>query len=552
MRLYKNFYVHKNMLLVREVKDGSDNRYKVPIKPSYYFVTDKPSEHKSVYKENLIKMDFESQYDARDWFKQYDSMKHKIYGFPNYEYNIIHQEYPGDVTTLFSMDLMTVAIFDIETEAEGRIYQKTHIIKVKNSFEQTMTIGQFEKMNTTNYLVYDVPTAEWVTYKESCYYPKGAWPNHELANEEINLISISLKGNGHTGLIKCFGTKPATVVKDDEEYIECEDEKDLLVQFTNYWMQNYPDCVSGWNSSGFDIGYLIKRLEIVVGEDFAKNLSPWKLITSKKTKNDFGKEFTKYEIIGINQFDYLELYKKFTYSVSESYKLDYIASVELNDKKVEYDCSFRELYTDYWQAFVDYNIHDVRLVRKLEDKMGLLALAHAIMYKAKVAAPDVFTTVRIWDVIISNALSLRDIHVPTFIRPSGEATKYGGGYVKDPITGFYKWLVSIDATSLYPSIERTLNISPETMLDPIEFVTLTADDIINKSEAFKLASGKAKALGASLAANGAMFDNTSQGIIPELNEFYFNQRVIEKKLGKDYEKAAANIAKILAERGVTI
>lgn len=552
MRLYKNFYVHKNMLLVREVKNGKDNRYKVPIKPSYYFVTDKTSEHKSVYKDNLIKMDFDSQYEARDWFKQYDTMKNKIFGFPNFEYNIIHKEYPGDVTSLFNMDIMTVAIFDIETEAEGRLYQKNYTIRVKKSFEQSMTISQFEKMNDGSYLVYDIVANDWITYKESCFYPKGAWPNHETANEEINLISISLKGNGHNGSIKCFGTKPAFVVGADEEYIQCEDEKDLLIQFTNHWMENYPDCISGWNSTGFDIPYLIKRLEIVVGEDFSRNLSPWKLLNEKKSKTDFGKEITKYEIVGINQFDYLELYKKFTYSVSESYKLDYIASVELNDKKVEYDCTFRELYTNYYQAFVDYNIHDVRLVRKLEDKMGLLALAHAIMYKAKVTAVDVFTTVRVWDVIISNALSTRNIHVPTFLKGHGDSSKYGGGYVKDPIIGFYKWLVSIDATSLYPSIERTLDISPETMLDPSEFIALTADDVVYRTERFKQASAKAKSLNACLAANGAMFDKTSQGIIPELNEFYFNQRVIEKKLGKDYEKAAANIAKILKARGVEV
>lgn len=555
MKIYKNFYVYKNNVLVREVNNGQERKFKIPIKPSYFFVTDKNSEHKSVYGENVIKMDFDNSFEAKDWLKTYETMKSKIYGFPHQEYTVIHNEYPGDVTPNFNINNMTVGIFDIETETEGRQFLTSHEIQVRKkggSLTQNMSIGRFELLHRDQYEVKDIIDGLWKPYEDTTYFPKGGWPNHETANEAINLISISLKGNGHEGHIKCFGWGDAEVFDDDAEFIKCEDERDLLLQFILHWSASSIDIISGWNIAGFDIPYLIKRVIQVLGEDYAKMLSPWKLIIEKNTKSDFGKEITKYDIVGINIFDYLELYKKFTYTDQESFKLDYIALAELDDKKVEFDCSFRELYTKYYQAFVDYNIHDVRLVRKLDDKLGFISLGCALMYKAKVCSSDIFTTVRIWDVIISNALYDRKIYVPTYLRHAGAAAPYVGGYVKNSLAGFFKWLVSIDATSLYPSIERTFNISPETLLDPKEFITMNADDIVHNTEKSRIASAKAKSLNACVTANGAMFSKDKQGIIPELNEFYFNQRVKEKKLGKDYEKAAAAIANILKERGVTV
>lgn len=496
MDFYKNFYVHKNMLLVREVRNGRENRYKLPIKPSYYFVTDKESEYKSIYKHNLIKLDFDNQFEAREWIKQYDTMRDKIYGFPHHEYVMINEQYPG--TLQFDLKKMNIAIIDIETQTEH------------------------------------------------------GFPDVERANEVINLISITISGNDNTGVIKCFGFGDAKVTDKDAEYIQCRDEKDLLKQFLNYWIISNIDIVSGWNIAGFDIPYIIKRMEVLFGEDYAKQLSPWKIITKRQAKNDFGQEVTKYEIAGINILDYLELYRKYVQNDSESYKLGYIAQVELDDDKIEFDCSFKEFYTNHYQTFVDYNIHDVRIVKNLETKLGYIALACAFVYKAKIAFQDVFTVVRVWDVILTNILSTRNILVPTFINGSDGGSSYGGGYVKDPITGFFKWLISIDATSLYPSIERTLNQSPETILDPSLFISLTPDDIVFRTPRFKEAVKQAHELNACLSANGALFSREKQGIIPEMNELYFNQRKVEKELGKKYEKAAAMAASILRERGIEV
>ncbi len=560
MKIYKNFHLHKNTILVRELKDGIVSKYKIPLKPSYYFVTDKPSQYKSIYGDNLIKMDFNNSFEAKEWADMYKTQKDKIFGFPHGEYIKIHELFPGDLSKQFNINDFNVSIIDIETQAEGRVYPLSYQLKVKNKITDeisTLTVYDFEQRDTSKYLV--MQSNDWVEYNASIYYPKGAWPDHESANEEINLISLSIKGPSNKKnkgfFIKTFGTKDVVLDAEDAkdtEYVNCSNEKELLKEFVEYWSTLDIDFLSGWNSTSFDMPYLIKRIVHVFGEEYAKNLSPWKIINTKKTKNDYGKEITLFDIVGISQLDFLLLYKKFSQNEAENYKLDYIANLELDDKKVEYDCSFRELYTKHYDLFTKYNIHDVRLVGLLEKKLGFIALACTMLYRAKVTAPDVFTTVRIWDVIITNYTADRNIFVPAFLSDNSSAGSYGGGYVKDPIVGFFKWLLSIDATSLYPSIERTLNTSPETILNSSEFIKITPLDILNNTPLYLSAVDNAKQKNASLAANGALFSNEKQGIIPALNEMYFNERVVEKSLGKQYEKAASKISKILESRGVSV
>lgn len=497
-KYYKNFYVHKNQLLIREYDNGIENRFKRRIEPSYYFETDKESEYKTLLGKPLIKMDFLSQYDAKQWFDTYDTMKHKIFGFNHYEYTMINDMYPGDLSPVFNIKNLVGANIDIETQTEY------------------------------------------------------GFPDIERANEEINLISISLSGGGHDGHITCFGYKDAIIKDKDATFVKCINEVDLLKKFVTHWASSNIDYVTGWNIDGFDLPYIVNRIELILGEDYMKMLSPWKIINKRTAKNSFGKDSLKIEIAGINIFDYLDLYRKFSGNQAESYKLGYITNLELGDTKVDYDCSFKDFYTNHWQTFVEYNIHDVRLVRKLEQKLGFISLGLTIAYKAKILPSDIFTTVRIWDVIISNALHSRNIMVPTFLNSGGDSGSYGGGYVKDPLIGYYEWLISVDATSLYPSIERTLNISMETILNPSQFIPITPDDIIDNTELYQKAKEKAHSLNACLAANGAMFKRDKQGIIPELNALYFNQRKSEKELGKKYEKASAHISTIFKNRSVNV
>jgi len=280
--------------------------------------------------------------------------------------------------------------------------------------------------------------------------------------------------------------------------------------------------ITGWNCQLYDIPYICKRLNRVLGEKLMKRFSPWGLVTESEIFVK-GRKQTMFDVGGVTQLDYLDLYKKFTYKAQESYRLDYIAQVELGQKKLdhsEFD-TFKDFYTKGWQKFIEYNIVDVELVDRLEDKMKLIELALTMAYDAKVNYADVFYQVRMWDNIIYNYLKKRDIVIPPKIR-SDKNEKYAGAYVKEPIPGKYDWVVSFDLNSLYPHLIMQYNISPETLLDE-RHPTATVDRILNEEINFELYKDNA------VCANGAMYRKDVRGFLPELMEKMYGDRVIFKK-----------------------
>ena len=280
--------------------------------------------------------------------------------------------------------------------------------------------------------------------------------------------------------------------------------------------------VTGWNIQLFDIPYICKRLNRVLGEKLMKRFSNWGLVTEGEIFIQ-GRKHVTFDVGGLTQLDYLDLYKKFTYKAQESYRLDYIAEVELGQKKLdhsEFD-TFKDFYSKGWQKFIEYNIVDVELVDRLEDKMKLIELALTMAYDAKVNYADVFYQVRMWDNIIYNYLKKRDIVIPPKIR-SDKNEKYAGAYVKEPIPGKYDWVVSFDLNSLYPHLIMQYNISPETLLDE-RHPTATVDRILAEEINFELYKDNA------VCANGAMYRKDVRGFLPELMDKMYNERVIFKK-----------------------
>ena len=262
-------------------------------------------------------------------------------------------------------------------------------------------------------------------------------------------------------------------------------------------------------------------------------MSPWGLVTEGEVYIS-GRKHTSFEVGGVTLLDYLDLYKKFTYKAQESYRLDYIAEVELGQKKLdhsEFD-TFKDFYTQGWQKFIEYNIVDVELVDRLEDKMKLIELALTMAYDAKVNYGDVFSQVRMWDTIIYNYLKKRNIVIPPKER-SAKDEKYAGAYVKEPIPGKYDWVVSFDLNSLYPHLIMQYNISPETLLDE-KHPTVNVDRILNQELNFEMYKDYA------VCANGAMFRKDVRGFLPELMEKIYNERVVFKKkmlaAEQEYEK----------------
>jgi len=310
--------------------------------------------------------------------------------------------------------------------------------------------------------------------------------------------------------------------RDDVQYIKCKSEIDLIKEFTRFWCEYNPDIITGWNVKFFDIPYLFNRFRYIMGDEYLLQFSPWGVV-SEGTALALGYNRTQkyWDILGVDVLDYLDLYRKHTFVRRESYKLDYIGEVELGEKKTEnpYD-TFKEFYQNDYQLFVEYNIQDVELVDKLEDKMQLIALHLTMAYEAKVNFQDVFGQVRMWDTIIFNHLKSKNI-VPPAIQEEKKSSGYEGAYVKDPVVGFHDWICSFDLNSLYPHLIMQYNISPETMVafDPNK---VSVNKMLNQESDLSDLDTK------TITPNGAQFRTDKRGILPELMDKLYKERVIYK------------------------
>ena len=251
----------------------------------------------------------------------------------------------------------------------------------------------------------------------------------------------------------------------------------MLKEFIMYWQQNCPDIVSGWNTDQFDFPYLINRITRILDDDYAKRLSPFNMIRERMIEIR-GKEIQTFEIVGVNQIDYLDLYKKFgTYSAKESYALGFIAQEELGKSKLEIEEaeSFSDAYENHFDQFVRYNALDAELVHELDNKMKLMDLIVSVAYLVKCNFRDVFGPVKTWDVFIYNHLNNKQIAVPP--RNKKLTGEFQGAWVKDVEPAMYGWGMSFDFASLYPTIIRQWNLSPETLVKD-EQLNINVDTLV--------------------------------------------------------------------------
>ena len=251
-----------------------------------------------------------------------------------------------------------------------------------------------------------------------------------------------------------------------------------------------------------------------------------------------------YDIAGITILDYLDIYKKFTYTNQESYRLDYIAEVELGQKKLDHSEfeTFKDFYTNGWNKFVDYNLVDVDLVDRLEEKMKLIDLVMLMAYDAKCNYTDTFAQVRLWDIIIFNYLKKQNIVLP-LLKKSEKPDQFIGAYVKEHIPGAYDWIVSFDLNSLYPSLIRFLNVSPETLIQN-KHADVNHLHLIDKKQVIDLPGDYA------VAANGALYDKTVTGMMPELVIKMYEERVGYKKKMLKYKQLLVDVESEMKKRGL--
>ena len=387
-------------------------------------------------------------------------------------------------------------------------------------------IYQFIGENYKGEIDYDFSKIKVATIDIECESEHG-FPKPENANERINAITVDFNG-----WIYVYGLGEFSL--DESPYdgklrqFNFETEEELLDSFLSTWELESPDIITGWNVRFFDIPYLVNRIGNVLGESDAKRMSPWKFLKERNIRK-MNRENQTYEIAGIATLDYYELYQTFTYVNQESYRLDHIAFVELGEKKLSYDeyDSMATFYKNDFQKFIEYNVKDVELINKLEDKMKLIELAVSLAYSAKVNFMDVFGQVRMWDCIIYHYLMDHNIVIPPK-RTSKKDAQYAGAYVKDPIVGMHDWVVSFDLNSLYPHLIMQYNISPETMINQDKDISVSPDTIL---------SGKLPSTnGYSVAANGTCYTKEHQGFLPALMEKLYKERKMYKKKMIDCQK----------------
>ena len=463
MKFYTDVLLLGDDILYRGYEHGEPVQYREKIRPTLFFVPNnqsKKSKFKTLDGRYAHPKRFDGAREARQFIEHYAGVEGmEVHGYDRFVYQFIADKFPDEVR--FDMDQMKIYTIDIEVGCDN------------------------------------------------------GFPSVEACQEEMLCITVK---NLITKEVITWGTREFT--PKDTEYRVFWKEVEMLEDFHAWWTHNTPDIITGWNCNLYDIPYICRRLERVLGEKWKKSLSPWNRVIEREVEIR-GRKQLQYTISGVAILDYLDLYRKFTYSAQESYRLDHIANVELGQKKIdhsEYE-NFKEFYTKDWQKFVEYNIVDVELVDRLEDKMKLIELALTLAYDAKVNLGDVYSQVRMWDTLIYNDLKQRNIVVPPKIS-SSKNDQYAGAYVKEPIPGGYDWVVSFDLNSLYPHLIMQYNISPETLVER-RHPTVTVDKLLDKEVEI---DGEF-----AVCANGAQYRKDIHGFLPEMMQRIYDDRKIYKK-----------------------
>ena len=478
---YSNIDRFGNNLLIRGFQNGKRFQRKHKFYPTFH-VPDPNGDWQSLDGRAVSEMKPGDMKECRDFIDKYEDVANfGVYGTTNYVHQFISEAFPGKIK--YDRTKLNICTIDIEVGSED------------------------------------------------------GFPEPRDAKHEI--ITITIKDNNKS-LYHTWGSYDFDSDKCEQDvfYHRCRDERDLLLSFLEYWSDRIPDIITGWYSDFFDIPYLVNRIARVLGEESVYSLSPWRKV-SPDNKTIAGREQVGFDIMGVSQLDYIDLFKKFTLNTlgqQESYKLDHIANVVLGEKKLDYSeyGSLHMLYKSDYQKFVEYNIKDVELVDRIEEKLGLIDLVLTMAYRAKCTLKETLGTVGIWDAILYNEFKRRKIAVPQ--KKTSSYNTIEGGHVKEPQVGMHDWVVSFDLNSLYPHIIMQYNMSPETVVNEIRRNT-TIDELLELCSENKDANIPDDRC---LTATGQLFRNDIEGIIPQIIQEYYDERVQIKKQMLDakqrYEK----------------
>lgn len=465
---WTNSVVRGDQVLLRGVENGRRYKRKVDYQPTLYsdeISEATPTSFKTIYGKPAQPVLMEGIRAARD------AVSRGYYGYDRFAYTYLAETYRGRVE--YDSSKILVAFIDIETMADSGV------------------------------------------------------PDVGLADKAITAITVGMNGRFYS-----WGTKPYTPSDPRVTYYKGLAEKDMLANFLLWWSHpdNCPDIVSGWNIEQFDIPYLVNRIRTLMGERAANSLSPWRIL-SEKTIEYQGKQRTVHIPVGISVLDYMRLYHKLAVmtravSTPDDYKLNTIAHVEVNERKIDYTEheSLHDLWLNDFQKYMDYNIHDVDLVQKIDDKRQLIELVIAMAYNAKVNFEDMLGSVRAWECILHWQLLERGVVLPP--RRENEAQELVGAYVKETPPTSFDWVVSFDLNSLYSHLIMEWNISPETKSGMLSR-NYTIDQIL--AGALLDHAQELRDKNAIVAANSQLFSRDRKGYLPQILSEMYDARVVAKR-----------------------
>ena len=478
-------------------KDGK--RIKVQTSFDPYLYVEGNGEYESIYGSKLVKKSFRTQYERYKYIKD-TGIKRVFENHPATQQFLIDTFWRVNEKPEFSSNPIKVLFLDIETYSPDE-------------------------------------------------FPQPADPTHT-----VNVITCydSLNKKYHT-----FGLKDYENKDDDVVYIKCNTERDLFKRFVEYIELDYPDIMSGWNSEFFDLPYILNRCTRILGEEWTNRLSPSGNVYSRNIKGQFGQDQQRWYVEGISLIDYLDVYKRFSVGVKESYKLDTIGELELGEKKVDFgNMNLATLADTDWQTFVEYNIQDVRLLTNLEEKLKYTELIKMLAYVGLTTFEAAMGSLSVINGATAVISRKRDQFIPSFIR-NEDTGKNPGAYVGEPLKGFQENVISFDANSLYPNVMISLNMSPETKVGKIEdknnselvirhvngkVFNITHEKFLEFCKKEEIAISKANVL----------FTQKRKGVMPEILDYYYSKRVeIKKELGKykmEYSKNKSQKLKFLIDQ----
>ena len=474
MRFYTNVAMRGDTVLLKGYNDGEYIEREVKYQPYLFLPTQNKTDYKTLDGKAVEKKSFKTIRQARKFVKDYNDVAgFEIFGLNNYTYPFIYEKYNHIID--YDSKKIRVAYLDIEVA-----------------------------------------------------FDKG-FPEPEEAKNEVTAITV-----GFRDFKIVFGCGDYKEHIKGVKYYKFTDEEALLRGFLEIWEKIRPDVITGWYVEVFDVPYLVNRIIRILGEEAVARLSSWGIIEPREMK-DRGKVKNVYNIVGTSILDYIRLYHKFTYVKRESYKLGFIAEVELGETKVDYGeyKDLEDLRKRNFQKYIEYNIHDINHAERLEKKLGLLEIIYAIAFWGKVNFEDAFSPVRTWDVIIHNYLMDKKIVIPQK-KESINLRNLVGAFVKIPQTGRHEWVISFDLASLYPHLIMMYNISPEMFRGMIN-KNIPIDEMLQGAlSKFKDTMIEQEV---TMAANLCLFSKESLGFLPALMHRFYNERDSAKKKMLDVQAA---------------